>query len=144
MNFMENFEIRAPKLIKNKYLEFDEEGRIVLDNDKFIIKKDQYRVKASYMEFLSLLLFYDNEFFKPMLIPQKFETILDNCDALGIEMPEIPRTKDYKSYLEYYYDICSVWDEFQKENAERINNLVKCFCFAIPERFIFHDKITGN
>lgn len=116
MNFMQNFEIRAPKLIKNKYLEFDEEGNIVLDQNKYSIKKDQYRVKASCMDFISLLLFYDNEFFKPMLISQQFETILDNCDVLGIEMPEIPRTKDYKAYLEYYYDICTVWDAFQKEN----------------------------
>lgn len=135
VKFIEEFDIFAPKLIKKKYLELDKDGKMILDENTYAIKKDQYRIKASCIEFLSLILFYDSEFFKPMLLPQRFETILKNCDALGLEMPEIPRSKDYRAYLLYYFDICTVWDDFQKEYDLTDAELCACiYDFALMLR----------
>lgn len=41
-------------------------------------------------------------------------------------MPEIPRTNDYKAYLTYYFDICSAWNEFQKDNELTDAELCAC------------------
>ena len=95
-----------------------DEGEIVFYDDAkaILISQEKYRIKAANISIMSMALFYSYEFFKPILLPQRFDTIQKNCDLLGIELPKIPRTKDYKDYLLYYYDICTVWNEFQKEN----------------------------
>lgn len=41
-------------------------------------------------------------------------------------MPPIPRTKDYKEYLLYYYDICIAWDDFQDEYSLTDAELCAC------------------
>ena len=64
--------------------------------------------------------------FKPVLLPRRFDIIQKNCDALGIELPDIPRTNDYRAYLTYYYDICMVWNEFQKANELTDAELCAC------------------
>lgn len=132
MKFIEEFEIHPPKVGKDRKIEYTDEGQLVFNEEAYIIKKDQYRLKASNIQNLSLLLFYLFDFFKPMLLPQRFDVILKNCNSLGIEMPEIPRTNDYRGYLEYYYDICSVWNEFQKENELTDAELCACIYDFAP------------
>ena len=102
----------------------DESGEIKFYDDakSMLLPKDKYRQKATLIPPLSLFLFYSYTFFKPLLLPTHFDVIQYNCDALGIELPPIPRSKDYKAYLMYYYDICSVWNDFQKENELTILN----------------------
>lgn len=96
----------------------DESGEVKFYDDakSMLLHKDKYRQKATLIPPLSLFLFYSYTFFKPLLLPTHFDVIQCNCDALGIELPPIPRSKDYKAYLMYYYNICSVWNDFQKEN----------------------------
>ncbi|MBR6445116.1 MAG: type I restriction enzyme HsdR N-terminal domain-containing protein [Prevotella sp.] len=99
--------------------EQDEEGnvRFYYDDKAVFLPPKEYRAKASFMQSLSLWLYYHYDFFKPMLLPHRFDIIQQNCDTLGIEIPPIPNSKDYRAYLMYYYDICEVWDRFQKENG---------------------------
>lgn len=96
----------------------DEDGKVKFYDDakSLLLPMDKYRQKATFVAPLSLFLFYSYTFFKPLLLPTRFDVIQCNCDALGIELPPIPRSKDYKAYLMYYYDICLAWNEFQKEN----------------------------
>ncbi len=106
----------------------DENGEIKLYNDaqSMLLPKNKYRQKATFIPSLSLFLFYSYTFFKPLLLPTHFDVIQKNCDALSIELPPIPRSKDYKAYLMYYYDICSVWNDFQEEN--KLTDAECCAC----------------
>lgn len=94
-----------------------EDGTFMFYDDKaLLIAKNKYREKASLMHILSVAFYYSFEHFKPLLMPNRFDIIQRNCDALGIEIPEVPHTKDYKAYMIYYYDLCMAWDDFQEKN----------------------------
>ena len=123
---MEEFDILRPKVNEKNELEYTEDNKLVFEDGAYLLKKEQYRDKASAIPFLSLLLYYSFEVFKPILLPRRYDIIQKNCDALGIEMPEIPRTNDYKAYLTYYFDICSAWNEFQKDNELTDAELCAC------------------
>ena len=123
---VEEFDILQPKINEKQELEYTEDGVLVFLEDSYLLKKNQYRDKAASVELFSLLLFYSFKVFKPMLLPRRFDIIQKNCDALGIEMPDIPRTKDYKAYLTYYFDICKKWNEFQQEND--LSDAELCAC----------------
>lgn len=108
-NFIDKFEL--------KDIIVDSEGiGHIKEDGKVIVRKDNYREKAAATRLLSLYLYYNYDFFKPMLLPTRFDIIQRNCDLLGIELPDLPRTKKYKDYCMYYYDICQCWNEFQQEN----------------------------
>ena len=96
------------------------------DNKSILISKDKFRLKAARVPQMSLFMYYSYSFFKPLLLPGHFDIIQCNCDALGIELPPIPRSRDYKAYLMYYYDICSIWNEFQDEN--QLTDAELCAC----------------
>lgn len=96
--FVENFEIKDGHITDDEQVVFSDNPRAL------IIKRDNYRGKAALTEVLSVFLFYNFEFFKPVLLQSRFDIFQRNCDALGIEIPPIPHTKDYKSFLLYYYD----------------------------------------
>ena len=119
-NFMESFSIVES--------EIDEEGNISFYEDAkaLWIKKDDYRKKAAIVHLLSAFLFYHFDFFKPILLQNHFDIIQRNCDALGIELPPIPHSKDYKAYLMYYYDICEAMNGFQKE--QELSDAEFCAC----------------
>lgn len=74
----------------------------------------------------SIALYLNHTFFKPILYPQRFDIIQRNCNAVGIHLPEIPRTNDYSDYLMYYYDICEAINQFQKEN--HLTDAEACAC----------------
>lgn len=96
-----------------------ENGQIVVSEDvrDIIMPKERYRYKLGQLSILSMWLYYNYEFFKPMLLPHRFDVIQRNCDAIGLELPPIPKGKDYRTFLLYYYDICEVWNKFQEENG---------------------------
>lgn len=123
---MEEFDILLPKVNDNQELEYTDDDKLVFEEESYLLKNDQYRDKAASMTLLSLLLYYRFEESKPILLPRRFDIIQRNCDALGIELPDIPRTTDYRVYLTYYYDICSVWNEFQKANEMTDAELCAC------------------
>ena len=107
---------------------FNEEGNVKFKTDKNSnwIKGDDYRGKASLIDLLSIYLYLQYGFFKPLLLKRRFDIIQRNCDVLGIELPPIPRKKDYREYLLYYYDICGILNEFQ--DANELTDAELCAC----------------
>lgn len=85
--------------------------------DDVIIKASDYRRKNSFMHIMSLCLYYRGSQFKPVIYPSRFDLIERNCEVLGIELPEMPHTNDYRAYAMYYFDMCEVFNQFQKENG---------------------------
>ena len=106
----------------------EEDGSITFKKDAGSqwIKQDDFRAKASIVDLLSNYLYYQYEFYKPILLKRRFDIFQRNCDALGIELPPIPRTKDYRDYLMYYYDICEALNQFQQENEMTDAELCAC------------------
>ena len=92
----------------------------------YFIKADKFRQKAATIDALSMYLYFYDAYFKPILLPRRFDIIQKSCDALGIELPPIPRTKSYKEYLMYYYDICGAINKFQVENG--LTDAEVCAC----------------
>jgi len=88
---------------------------VLNEKDSPIIKSNDYRRKAANMHIISLALYYECGFFKPMLLPSNFARFERNCAALGIDLPDIPKSKDYRDYLLYYFDVCKAIDDFQQE-----------------------------
>ena len=126
MKFVEEYDILQPKVNNDDSIEYTEDKKVMFEEGVYFLKKDQYREKASDLPVLSLLFYYLFDFFKPLLLPRRFDVIQRNCDALGIDMPSIPHSNDYKAYLEYYYDICQAWNDFQEENELTDAELCAC------------------
>lgn len=107
--FVDTFEIR-------RYTN-DEEGNIMLlDGDKdIIVKKDDYRRKASAVDAISTFLYFNYDYFKPVLLGTRFNIIQENCEQLGIDLPPYPKAHDYKAAVMWYYDLCAVFYEFQQK-----------------------------
>lgn len=124
--FIEDFDVLAPKREDDGAWIFGENGGLELDPDVCVIRSNQYRQKASSVELLSLMLYLNYNEFKPMLLPQRFDIVEKNCDALGIDMPELPHSNDYRAYLMFYYDICMAWNAFQQENGLTDAELCAC------------------
>ena len=125
--FSEEYDIIEPLFDEKGELQYHDDNETIIFNESTILlRKDQYRRKAANIPLLSLLLYYNFECFKPMLLPGRFDVIQRNCEALGIEMPSIPRSKDYKTYVNYYFEICERWNEFQKEHEMSDAELCAC------------------
>ncbi len=80
-----------------------------------IIRKDNYRGKASSVDALSTVLYFRHAYFKPVLLGTRFSIIQDNCDQLEIDLPSFPKAHDYKAALMWYFDLCAVFNDFQKK-----------------------------
>lgn len=91
------------------------------------LRANDFRRKSSYVHELSLYLYLIHPYFKPILFPYRYDLFLRNCDALGIELPPIPHTKDYKAFLMYYYDICTAMNKFQDEYEMTDEEFCACF-----------------
>lgn len=86
-------------------------------NEELFIRQGDFRKLNSLMHILSTYLYTSiNSFYKPLIYQSRFDIIQHNCDVLGIELPDIPHTNDYSTYMMYYYDMCVAFDKFQKEN----------------------------
>jgi len=101
-----------------------EDGNLYWTDDT-LLPNSAYRRKAFLIPQVALCLYYANPFFKPIMHRERFGIVLRNCKSLGIEMPEMPHTKDYRAYLMYYYDVCCAWQRFQDEH-----NLTPAECCA--------------
>ena len=124
--FVSQFEIREAEITEEDQVVF-KEG----DNALFL-KSDDFRRKNAFIDQLSTYLYYNFDFFKPLLIRMRFDIIQRNCDALGIELPPFPRKKDYKEYLLYYFDICEALNGFQSENELTDAELCACLYDFAP------------
>jgi hypothetical protein len=102
------------------------DGDVHVLEDELIIKSTDYRNKLALIIPLSWALYMQYDFFKPMLYPSRFDILQRYCETLGIELPEIPRSNDYKAYLMYYYDVCAVWNKFQ--NKYSLTDAEFCAC----------------
>lgn len=102
------------------------DDEIVWLGNKYIISANKFRLKVAAVDALSMYLYYYDYYFKPILLSHRFDIIQKSCDALGIDLPPIPRSKDYKQYLMYYYDICGILNEFQKDNELTDAELCAC------------------
>ena len=107
-----------------KYFHIDDNDSIEWRED--IISQNKFRAKASTIHALSLFLYSYDSFFTPILLSDRFDLFQKSCDALGIELPPIPHTTNYKEYLMYYYDICVVLNAFQQENE--LSDAELCAC----------------
>lgn len=125
-NFSERYFLNNKTFDRNSFREFIEtydlkefylqDEQIVWSEENYFIQADQFRQKVATVDALSMYLYFYNSYFKPIVLPRRFDIIQRSCDVLGIELPPIPHTKDYKEYLMYYYDICGVLNEFQQKN----------------------------
>lgn len=128
----ETLEEDYEKLINDFFLTViveDEKGNISCSTDErdIQLKANDFRRKSSFVFELSLYLYIIHPHFKPILFPYSYDLILRNCDALGIELPPIPHTKDYKAFLMYYFDICCSMNAFQQEYEMTDEEFCACF-----------------
>lgn len=89
----------------------------------------QLRRLVAQMDMFSIaLMYYHNVFFKPILMPLEFHKFQSACNKLGVELPQVPRTRDYRKYLLYYYDICDSLCKFQYDEENDLTNEELCAC----------------
>ncbi|MBR4453496.1 MAG: type I restriction enzyme HsdR N-terminal domain-containing protein [Bacteroidales bacterium] len=140
-NFIDEYELRIPIV--------EDDGNINLSqHDKdYYLKKDAYRNKSADILFLSLFLYFNEEhgtdnvgFFKPMLLHSRHDLFQRNCEALGIELPFIPRTYNHREYCLYYYDICLAINDFQKKY--QLADAETCACIYDFAPMLIEEKIT--
>lgn len=106
--FVDGFELRM--------YDVDKEGNIeLIDDPKYtFIGKQNYRSKASSIDALSTFLYFNQPFFKPIILATRFNDFQENCEQLGIDLPPYPKAHDYKASIMWYFDLCTVFNEFQK------------------------------
>ncbi len=110
----EDYEKIIDEIEFHRVIQITNDGVITFE-ETALIKANDYRRKVSAIHFISLILYYRADFFKPLLYPAAFNIIQAACSKLGIELPAIPHGRDYRDYLAYYYDICIAFNDFQKE-----------------------------
>lgn len=122
----------------------DENDEIVFFDDEYacFLPKNKLREKASWMIIISLALYFHSEGFYPVLYPSHFNIFERNCDTLGIELPPIPRSKDYMQYLLYYFDICNALKDFQVEND--LSDAEMCACLYDYSILMQEDKVNNS
>lgn len=77
--FAEDNDILLPLLDDKGELQYHDDNTIMFDENVCILRKDQYRIKASNTLLLSLLLYFNFECFKPILLPRRFDIIQRIC-----------------------------------------------------------------
>ena len=114
----------------------DNKGNLYKADNRPIWKKEDYRLKAEGMHVISTMLFthYDSIYF-PMLYPRRFDVFTRNCEVLGIDLPDIPKTKDYSQYLIYYLSICKAIEAFRSENNLTPEEVCACVYFYAPMEY---------
>ena len=132
------------KLINDFFLAViveDENGNISCSTDErdVRLRANDFRRKSSFVLELSLYLYIIHPHFKPILFPYRYDLILRNCDALGIELPPIPHSKDYKAFLMYYFDICCSMNAFQDEYKMTDEEFCACF-YGLAEKLCEESK----
>ncbi|MBP5364864.1 MAG: type I restriction enzyme HsdR N-terminal domain-containing protein [Bacteroidales bacterium] len=108
-----------------KEADFSDENEIKFTG-RIILPQQEYRWMANSIDSISFYLYYNYDFFKPIFNKLRFDIIRRNCDAIGLRLPPIPRSNDYKEYLMYYYDVCVAFNNFQKKN--KLTDAEFCAC----------------
>ena len=93
----------------------DDNGYYLRDDLEPFLPKDDFRDKNSYVAVMALYFYFNDPFFKPILNVSSFYVVLRNCRLLGIELPELPKARDYRGAMIWYYDICSAFQQFQEK-----------------------------
>lgn len=132
------------KLINDFFLAFiivDDNGNISCSTDdkNIRLRANVFRGKSSLVLELSLYLYIVHAHFKPILFPYRYDLFLRNCDALGIELPPLPHTKDYKAFLMYYFDVCCSMNAFQDEYDMTDEEFCACF-YGLAEKLCEESK----
>ena len=92
---------------------------------------------------MSLFLCEFFDFCKPMLYPSRFDIIQRNCNALDIELPPIPQTKNHLEYVLYYFNICSRWYEFQEEHNMTYAEFCACL-YGFADMLCNDENVSQN
>ena len=104
----------------------------VQDVDEFLAFIDDIdflgnnREKLSWLPVLSIYLYISYGYYKPILFSHRYDYFLQLCANLGIEMPEMTRSRDYREYFRYYHQLCGALYKFQTENE--LSNEEMCAC----------------
>ncbi len=86
----------------------DEDGNVHLDQSSVVATAEDLNTKPLLMQWLSLYLYHQEPFLKPLLLPPA--TIRRHCDAIGMFTPE--PTGD--TALDYF-DLCRAIADFQQD-----------------------------
>lgn len=121
MRFIEDFEVLL--------IEEDKEGNLIKStkaSDVFI-KKEDYRSICAIIDSISINLYVlFPQFFFPILYNERFDILIKNCDALGIDLPNIPKSVDKKKRVMYYYDLCEVLYNFSIKHEMSAEEVCAC------------------
>lgn len=117
---------------KLSIIDVDESGQRLTNPKAMWLKSDNYRAKSAIIHLLSTYLYLISEVYKPILYPSRFDIIMRNCDLLGIELPEIPHSRQYRDYLIFYYNLCKQMQLFQSENQMTDAELCACLYDFAP------------
>lgn len=132
-DFLFGFQLYDLKANKNGNYIVGADGKYEIDESRPLIKADQLRKKAEFMHLISTYLFAEiSPSFIPILYSKRFDVFSRNCEILGIELPEIPKTKDYSQYLYYYLDICEAIEQFKEENNLTPEEVCACIYYYAP------------
>lgn len=142
VRLMEDFDLLSEKIGDDGRVVMTDDGRAVYDEGNCIVKKTDYRRKSFCIPALSLFLYYNYVTFKPILFQSRFDIIQTHCEKLGIEMPQMPRTSDYKAYFGYYFDICDSWCDFQEEYG--LSDAELCACIYDYAATLVDDAPEGE
>lgn len=108
----------------------DDDSYRVVENPtpkQIYVKRDNFRRKLTYIQYLSMFLYYQYGAFKPILFPQRFNLIEEYAELLDMDIPEVPRSNKYEDYLLYYYKLCEAFCKFQEEYD--LTDAEFCACF---------------
>ena len=110
------------KFVDSLYLSYtNKEGKEIV-----YVRQNKYREKSSYMQVISMALYFQSPFFLPMLLYGRFDIIQSSCARLGIVMPVLPHMSQYRDFLLYYYDLCKSIYDWRIE--QELNEAEMCAC----------------
>ena len=101
-------------------------GKFTFFPDKIRLRKDDYRTKCFSMPEISWALSWFYTCYIPILNQNRFDIFQKHCALLGIELPEFPKTKNYREFFLYYFDVCKTLNAFSEEN--NLSQAELCAC----------------
>ncbi len=120
--------------LRELYVDKDDNPVLGTGSRDLLLPADKIRQKCTYMHLLSLFLYTLDDDFIPILYQHHFFLIKQYADEIGLELPEIPRAKDYFEYLMYYYDICMAAKRFREEHNMTPEEFCTCLYGFAPNQ----------
>ncbi len=103
-----------------------EKGKFIFYNDKVYLPKENYRRKVFIIQEISWILTHLYLDCFPIMNPMRFDIFQRNCNLLGLELPDIPKQRDYREFFLYYFDVCDALVGFAKDNNLTQAELCAC------------------